>query len=217
MTQPDASPPEFPRHQILVGRGAAERVLFGNLEQTARQATQAEDFGRRAVIEALDACVSFLYARGLSGQAMKPLLDMRKALADVTLGILPELFDPKAVERARAGTRKRSRSSASDEIRVYAAACLGALMEKGIAKSEAKAKVARCAQDWPRFSSGTLNGNTVANWRDRIIQAPVSDLKRRTYDSIVRGFTVGPSANRYLDEVLRDGPPLTGAIRKAET
>jgi len=217
MTQSDARPPEFPRHEILVGRGAAEHVLFRNLEQIARQASQAEDFGRRAVIEALEACVSFLYGRGLSGQAMKPFLDAREALVDVMVGILPELFDPKAVERAQAGTRKRSRSSASDEMRVYAAACLGALMQKRIAKSEANAKVARSAQNWPRFSIGAINGNTVANWRDKIIQAPLSDLTRQTYDSIVRSFTVGPSADHYLDEVLRDGPPLTGAIRKAET
>jgi hypothetical protein len=217
MRQSDASPPQFPRHQILLGRSAAERDLFRNLEQTALQASQAEDFGRRAVIEALEACVSFLYARGLSGQAMKPLLDARKALADVNGGILPELFDPKAMERARLGTRKRPRSSASDEIRVCAAACLGAMMEKGIAKSEAKAKVARFAQNWPRFSSGTINGNTVANWRDKFIQAPVADLTRKSYDSLVRGFTVGPSSHRYLEDVLKNGPPLTGAVRKAKT
>lgn len=170
MAELATKPPEFPRHQVLVGRGSGERALFRRMEQIAREASQAEDFGWAAAFKAVQACRELLRARGLSGQALKPLTDILMALADVHSGILPELFDPKALLRAGAeGEKKWSRSSAADQIRFYAAACLGALIKNGTPKDQGAAKVAGSAKNWPRMSSGIIEGSTVVNWRDAIM------------------------------------------------
>ena len=68
-----------------------------------------------------------------------------------TLGILPEIFDPNASKVAGAeGERKWSQSTNSKQTKVYAAACMTALMDRGKEKADAASRVANAAQSWPR-------------------------------------------------------------------
>jgi hypothetical protein len=94
--------PRLPRSPILLPSREAERALFESLEVTATDYMKADDFGRQAAREALRACLKFLHDRGLSGQALKALADVIRALDDVDRGVLPEIFDPQAGERAGA-------------------------------------------------------------------------------------------------------------------
>jgi hypothetical protein len=101
-----------------VSSRTAERALFKDLEDIALEYFQAEDLGRKAAKDSLIACMEFLHARGLSGQAMKALLDLVAAFKDVERGNLPELFNPKAGTIAGAsGKRKWSNSSAGRQIK----------------------------------------------------------------------------------------------------
>ena len=202
----------------MVPSRTAERALFKRLEDVELEYHQAEDFGRKAAKDSLIACMEFLRARGLSGQAMKALLDLVAALEDVERGNLPELFSPKAGTIAGAsGKRKWSNSSAGQQIKVYAAACMSALMKRGMPKKQAMAKVARSARHWPRHSSGIINANTVANWRDELMQAPSKDSGRLQYEAHMEHFIGKPRGRRWLDDILEHGPLLTGGKRKPKT
>jgi hypothetical protein len=65
------------------------------MEHAAELLQSEEDFGRSGIRHAIHACHSFLHVRGLSGQALKPLMDLVLAFESRDQGILPGLFDPK--------------------------------------------------------------------------------------------------------------------------
>ena len=212
-------PPKFPRHPIEMGRVQAERQLFEFLEDTASRQANSQDFGRQAVREALDIVLEFLRLRGLSGQAMKPLTDLLHAFDDVRRGVLPEMFDPKSADRYGAeGSRKWSKSSKAEETDLYLAACADALVRlKGLEPEFAFANVARDAQKWPRVSSGIITEGRVRDLYFRYRQSAKSDKGTRSvYASVVENLSLGPRAAGFLDEVLRDGPPLTGGSLRSK-
>jgi hypothetical protein len=213
--QPNRKSPasKFPRHEPEANLERAEQDLFEDMERAAELLQSQEDFGRSGVSYALNACCACLHARGLSGQALKPLSDLIAALRDVDEGVLPELFDPK-LRPGQSPARKWSRSATSREIKVYAAACMDALMKRGISKDEAAARVARVAVGWPRVSRGDIKASTVVNWRDELLQSPSNDNNRYLFENHSRMLSQGPSANSYLDEILRSGPMMTGGVRR---
>lgn len=207
--------PRFPRSAPQVPVEPAEEALFESLEVTAAENISAEDFGRKAAREALQACLKFAHDRGLSGQALKILADLIEALDDVDRGVLPEIFDPQACKRAGATGRKQwSRSTAARQVPLYAAALLGTLLQKGIPRPEAAAKVARAAQKWPRHSAGVIKASTVINWRDEFLQAGPSSPQRQSYNATVKMLSEGPRSVEIFAGILQDGPPFTAAKRK---
>ncbi len=209
---------KLPRRPTEVPLNEDEERLFQDLEIVFEENLEVTDFGRHAASEAVQLVLTYLNKRGLPGNAMKPLIDVFKALQDVESGILPELFDPRAADNSGPdGLSKWSRSGGGKQIKLYAAGFMGALMKTGVRKEEAAMRVARAAQSWPRFSSGVINANTVTNWRDELMQAETTDPGRLMYERLVSDFSVGAKAKQYLDEVLRKGPPLTGGKRRSET
>lgn len=76
-------PSKFPRHDPEANLELAEQALFEEMERAAELLQSEEDFGRSGVRHALHACYSFLHVRGLSGQALKPLVDLIAALESV--------------------------------------------------------------------------------------------------------------------------------------
>jgi hypothetical protein len=134
-------PSKFPRHEPRVNLDKAEQALFEEMEHAAELLQSEDDFGRAGARHAIHACHSFLHVRGLSGQALKPLIDLEAAFHNIEGGILPELFDP-SFKRGELYERKWSRSYAATEIKRHAAACMDALMKTGKEKSEAAAYVA---------------------------------------------------------------------------
>jgi hypothetical protein len=87
-------------------------------------------------------------------------------------------------------------------------------MHKDTPKNEAAAKVARAAQNWPQFGAGVIKRSTVINWRDHLLQEQTSHLLRVDYEQLVE-MLVGSA--EFLDEILRNGPPLSGGKRKPKT
>jgi hypothetical protein len=203
---------KFPRHEPGADLEQAEHALFEEMEHAAELQQSEEDFGRSGALHALHACYSFLHVRGLSGQGLKPLLDLIAALESVKDGTLPEVFDPK-LRPGEIPQRKWSRSAASSETKVHVAACMDALMKRGTSKDEAAARVARGAAGWPRMSQGDIKDSTVANWRDELLQAASNAVDRRRFEGISRMLSQGPKANAYLKEVLRSGPVMTAGVR----
>jgi hypothetical protein len=206
-------PSKFPRHEPKADVVRAERALFEEMEHAAELTQSREDFGRAGVIHALHSCYSFLYVRGLSGQALKPLVDVMSALESVGKGVLPELFDPK-IRPGQVPDREWSRSPAARETKALAAACMDALMNGNLSKGTAASRVADYAVQWPRVSKGTITAHTVANWRDELLQAPSKNAARRYFEGLSRMFSEGPRSKSYLKDALRTGPVLTGGIRK---
>jgi hypothetical protein len=206
-------PSKFPRLQPEADLERAEQALFEHMEHAAELLQSEEDFGRSGVRHALHACYSFLHDRGLSGQGLKPLLDLIAALESVNEGTLPEIFDPK-LGPGEIPERKWSRSAASRETKVYAAACMDALMKNGASKTEAAARVARCAAGWPIMCRGEIKESTVVNWRDGLIQGPSNAADRRRFEGLCQMLTQGPKANSYLQQVLRAGPVMTAGVRR---
>jgi hypothetical protein len=169
--------PKFKRHDPQFGRISSEAALFEEMEHAAELLQSEEDFGRCGTHHALHACYSFLHARGLSGQGLKPLIDLMAALESVASGVLPELFDPK-LKPGRMPERKWSRSHAARETKLHAA-CMDALMKLGLSKDEAATRVARHTDGWPRISKGLINPNTVTNWRDELLQQSSDNRDRK--------------------------------------
>ena len=85
---------------------------------------------------------------------------------------------------------------------------------RNMPKDEAAARVARYAVWWPRVSKGTITANTVANWRDELLQTPSKGAERRYFDGLSRMFSEGPKSKSYLEDALRIGPVMTGGVRK---
>src|SRR5262245_47068338 len=81
---------KFPRHKPEANLEQAEQVLFEEMEHAAELLQSEDDFGRSGVCHAIHACHSFLHVRGLSGQALKPLIDLMAAFEGVDKGVLPE-------------------------------------------------------------------------------------------------------------------------------
>lgn len=211
-----ANRPRFPRKDPESDHEFAERVLFEEMERAAELLHSEQDYARAGLRCALRACHDYLHVRGLSGQGLKVLADALAALDTLDRGTLPEVFDPKM----RPGTelaRKWSRSAAAQETKIYAAACMEALIKAGASKDEAAAKVAENARNWPRISKGFIKPSTVANWRDELMQQQSHDRDRSMYERHSQNFSDGPRAREYLKEVLRDGPSMTGGIRKSKT
>jgi hypothetical protein len=210
---PPMRPLKFRRHEPEADLQRAEQALFEEMEHAAELLQSEEDFGRSGVRHAVYACYSFLHARGLSGQALKPLSDLIASLKSVDEGVLPEIFDPK-LRPGQIPERKWSRSAASREMKVYAAVCMDALMRNGASKPEAAARVARCAARWPRVSQSEIKASTVANWRDELLQSPSTAPERYLFESYARMLSQRPKAKTYLEEVLRFGPVMTGGVRR---
>jgi hypothetical protein len=206
-----SSRPKFPRRGPEADLEWAEQVLFEEMEHAAELLQSEEDFGRSGIRHAIHACHSFLHVRGLSGQALKPLMDLVLAFESRDQGILPELFDPK-FKRGRLSGRKWSRSLAAAEIKIHAAACMDALMDTGVAKDEAATRVARQTDKWPRFSEGHIKASTVANWRDELLQRASDDRERKRVEQRSAMFSQGTRAKERLAEALRIGPVLTGGV-----
>jgi hypothetical protein len=135
------------------------------------------------------------------------------ALEDVAKGNLPELFDPK-LQAGQIPGRKWSRSALARETKIYAAACMDALMKQGVQKNDAAARVSRFAIAWPRLSGGEIKATTIANWRDELLQSPSTAVDLQRFESITTTLSRGPKAKAYLEEVLRSGPVMTGDVRK---
>jgi hypothetical protein len=191
----------------------AERTLFEEMETAAGLLDSGQDFGRGGVRHAIYACYSYLHVRGLSGQGLKALQNLLAALDDVEGGTLPELFDPK-LKPGLLPARRWTRSAAGKEVKLFAAGCMDALMRGGDAKEAAAGKVARAVQKWPQVSAGVVKASTVANWRDAFLQRTSSDSERGRFVRLSSSLTEGPRARRYVEKVLRRGPPLTGGIHK---
>jgi len=205
--------PKFKRHDPQVGRIRSEATLFEEMEHAAELLQSEEDFGRSGTHHALHACYSFLHDRGLSGQGLKPLIDLMAALKNVASGVLPELFDPK-LKPGQMPERKWSRSHAARETKLHAAACMDALMKLDWSKDEAAARVARHTDGWPRISKGLINSNTVTNWRDELLQQSSDNRDRKRLELRSKMLSQGPKAKRYLKEALRNGPVMIGGVRK---
>jgi hypothetical protein len=206
-------PSKFPRHEPRADLARAEQVVFEEMEHAAELLQSEEDFGRSGARHALHACYSFLHVRGLSGQGLKPLIDLMAALENAACGVLPELFDPK-LKPGRLPKRKWSRSHAASETKLHAAACMDALMKGGLPKDEAAARVARNADGWPRISKGLINPNTVTNWRDELLQQSSDNRDRKRLEVHSDMLSQGAKAKRYLKEALRNGPVMLGGVRK---
>ena len=192
-----------------------EELLFEYLEIVFEENLKSSDFGRQSADDAVQLIIIFLDKRGLSGQAMQPLLKVQAALQDVANGILPELFDPASTTNAGPeGRSKWSRSNGAKQVRHYAAACMSALMRQGMKKMQAAERVARATQSWPTFSAGLIKANTIANWRDELMQSAKTDNDRQSYEHLVENFSNGPRAKEFLAEILQKGPPLTGGLRR---
>jgi hypothetical protein len=136
-----------------------------------------------------------------------------RALESVNSGVLPELLDPK-ITLGKLPARKWSRSPAASETKPLAAACMEALMNRGMPKKAAAARVADYAVRWPRISKGTITRYTVTNWRDELLQAPSNNAGRRHFEGLSRIFSEGSKSKSYLEEALRLGPVFTGGVRK---
>jgi hypothetical protein len=204
---------KFRRHEPKADLALAEQVLFEEMEQSAELLQSEEDFGRSGVCHAIHACHSFLHVRGLSGQALKPLIDLMAAFESVDKGVLPELFDPK-IKGGELPERKWSRSSAADEIKIHAAACMDALMKNDVGKDVAAARVAQCSDRWPRLSGGLIKPSTVANWRDELLQQRSDNRERKRFEHRSDMLSQGARAKQYLADALRIGPTLTAGVRK---
>jgi len=206
-------PSKFPRHEPEANLERAEQALFEEMEHAAELLQSEGDFGRSGVCHAIHACHSFLHVRGLSGQALKPLIDLMAAFESIDKGVLPELFDPK-IKRGELSERKWSRSYAAAESKIHAAACMDALMKTGVAKNEAAGCVARHSDNWPRVSKGLIKTNTVVNWRDELLQQGSDNRERKRFERRSAMFSQGARAKEYLADALRIGPMLTGGVRK---
>jgi hypothetical protein len=180
-----------------------------------RKAKNLPILGAKQQIDGVQLINNFLDKRGLSGQAMQPLLRVQVALQDVANGILPELFDPASTTNAGPeGRTKWSRSSDAQLLKVHAAACMSALMNQSMKKLQAAERVARVAQSWPTLSAGLIKANTVANWRDELMQSAKTDKDRQRYQHLVDNFSSGPRAKEFLAEILKQGPGFTGGLRR---
>lgn len=213
MTEDRDAPGQFPRHWAEAELEFAATALIQEMERAARLLQTEQDFGRSGVSRAIYACYSFLYVGGLSGQALKPLADLLRALDSVDEGVLPELFDPN-IKNCELPERKWSRSWAATETKIYAAACMDALMKTGSTKDEAAERVTRSTEKWPRVSSGCINPNTVVNWRDELLQEIGQSHERLLFSELSKKFVEGPNASEYLKGVLRIGPLYTSGVRK---
>jgi hypothetical protein len=208
-------PPKFPQEIPDRSPQEAEERLFAELEANAEEYAKDTDFGRRAAREAILSVLSFLLDRGLSGQAAKIFGDLVYAFKNVEQGILPEIFDPNSSTRAGAdGQQVWTRSAKGEETDLYLAATAMALHRRRKMKlAEIFEKVARHAQNWPRISSGIITAGRVKEVYNKYRMA-ANGGKAKVFENTVKTFCEGPKAAKFLEEVLANGPPLTGGTKK---
>src|SRR5262245_33338584 len=206
---------KFPSEVPELGRRQAEEWLFAALESNAESYATDTDFGRRAAREAVLCVITFLDGRGLCGQAIKILGDLAAALIDVENRTLPEMFDPNRSIRGGAdGEQVWTRSAKGDETDLYLAATAMALhRRKKMKLSEIFQKIARHASNWRRASSGIITAGRVRTVYNKY-RVAAKRGEAAEFEQIVKSLCDGPNASRYLEDVLANGPPLTGGTRK---
>jgi hypothetical protein len=209
-------PPRFSREPLELGRREAEEWLFAALEANTESYATDTDFGRRAAREAVLCVITFLDGRGLSGQVTKVLADLAEAVTDVENGILPEMLDPNSATQAGAdGRQVWTRSAKGKETDLYLAAAAEALHRTTKRKlSTIFDEVARRAQAWPRISSGTITPGRVKEARHKHLPPRRKKGVITQFELIVQSLSESPNAAKFLEEVLANGPPLTGGTRK---
>jgi hypothetical protein len=206
----------FPRELPELGRREAEERLFAELDANAAAYATDTDFGLCAAHDAVVIVKDFLLSRGMSGQAVKIFGDLAGALRNVSQGILPEMFNPNADTQSGAeGRQVWSRSSKGEESDLYLAAVAEALHRTTKRKlSTIFAEVARRAQEWPRISSGEITAGRVKDARHKHLLPPRKRGDITQFELAVQSLSEGPNALQYLEDVLANGPPLTGGTRR---
>lgn len=200
----------------MASRRRAEEILHEQLNQVSWALFCGDLDSQTAALETLRKLGGYLYVRGFSGMGMKPVETLVRALEDVQNGVRPEIFDPNLRDETGSLRRKRSQSSAKMEVKIYAAALLGALMKTGLGRAEAAAKVARATAKWPKIDEQEITKRTVIGWRDDCLQSMKSDPLRQDYDRRLAAMSDEPSGVKFRDFVLQNGPPLLSAPSSAE-
>jgi hypothetical protein len=213
----------FPRHAPEVSRSKAEAVLFDELDKTALLFDQGGKLQRDAMMAALEAVEGFLGIRGFSGQHIQPLEMLRKELDFIYKGNRSLILQP-GVEN-RADLPIRHKGPGEEQIKICAAACSEAIYQLGkndgvpafdkLTRTQAHAKIARAMEKWPTYNQTLkIAGRTIKGWRDKFEAKARREAKRSGYQVLIDQFLKDEKGYRYLKEVIKTGPPMTGGFRK---
>lgn len=166
----------FPRSKPQLNFEDAENILFSRLEHAALVFNQGPPRSREAIYGALDVIISFLVCRGLSGQALTPLLSLNKDLLSMDNGTASLYFGKNAPRSREELEATRSRHLAKDTLREYAVACSEALYanhrKEGKKRSDADEVVARAAENWPRFDQEHITAIQFESGDSRLTNCP---------------------------------------------
>jgi hypothetical protein len=198
----------------------AEDELYRNLIEASDLLNHSKTYGREGVIAALRAVVIFLLERDpeMAGHMLQPFTLLNNAFTDLEQEDsegrrhVPELFTPNPLDDQGDPILNRSHSSQKYRIKVYAAACMGALVKNKIPKEQAASQIASAIESWPRVDGQTITAGTVSSWRRELSEALPSDPQRIDFDELIEEFRAKETGAGFLAHVLKNGPPLLGGL-----
>jgi hypothetical protein len=219
MTDKNESDPDTVKSTEDTSRDA-EAKLYEQLLQASDLLNHSETYGREGVIAALRAVVGFLLDRDPEnvGHMLQPFTILNNAFKDLhredSMGRrhVPELFTPNPLDDQGDPILNRSHSSQKNRIKVYAAACMGALVKSKIPKEQAASQIASAIESWPRVDGQTITASTVSSWRRELSEALPSDPQRIDFDELIEEFRAKETGAGFLAHVLKNGPPLLGGL-----
>lgn len=208
--------PKFPKPKPRIGRIAAEEQFLAHLSKAMKLVNEGGAKTREGIVEAIEAVISFLHDRGVSGQQTWPFGYLRKELDFLFEGNRSLVLQPGNSSRNDI-SGARFTGPGKQQIRVFAAACSQALYILGCSefegfpkrnRNEADQFVARHMANWPAFDRGDQTARTIKGWRDKLTSASNS-----RFALLVLQFTRDDDGRRDLMEVIQKGPPHIGGFR----
>ncbi len=209
--------PEFPNPKPTIGRVAAERQLFAHLSEAMKLVSEGGIKTRDGMMEAIEAVISFLHDRGVSGQQIWPLRYLRQELDGIFEGRRSPILQP-GIESRDDILDRRYVGPGKQQVRVFAAASSEALYRLGrlgfegfpdCKRSDADQMVARKMANWRSFDLGQQTSRTIKGWRDKLAK-----VKHPGFELLVLQFMRDEVGRQNLQQVLKEGPLHVGGFRK---
>lgn len=202
----------------------AEKILLGTLREAALLLDKGGPSTREGMMLALDVTCSFLRARGVSGQQMQPLVLLRREAEFIWEGKRSLILQPGVKSREQLASKSRHRGPGKREIKLFASACAEAIYRLGQnpkkvefakrTRAQTNKMVSDSMHNWPHYDTQAITARTIKGWWDEISDSRGDKREHARWNELVESFTRTKRGQGHLNEVLKNGPPMTGGFRE---
>lgn len=168
--------------------------------------------------------IEIMSAFGVSGQQLQSLVLLNRELQLIWEGKRSLILQPGVENSEQLAPKSRHSGPGKQEIKLYATACAQAIYRLGqdpnenesakLTRLQSNKLVSDAMRNWPRYDKQEITARTIKGWWDEISDPHGDKLEHARWNELVKSFTCSKKGQGYLNEVLKNGPPMTGGFRE---